>query len=105
MTFGRTISEARKQANLSQRQLAERIVKEDGRPISPQYLNDIERDRRNPPSDYLIEQFAKVLGISEYVLYHQAGEVPRDLRDTEADEERVVEAWVAFRKTLRGERG
>lgn len=103
MTFGQTISEARKQANLSQRQLAALVTKEDGHSISPQYLNDIERDRRNAPSDHLIEQFAEVLGISEYVLYHQAGEVPRDLRDADADDERVVEAWTAFRRTLRGE--
>ncbi len=102
MTFGRTISEARKRANLSQRELAARVIKEDGRQISPQYLNDIERDRRNPPSDYLIERFAEVLRVSKDVLYHQAGEVPMDLRDADADEERVVEAWTAFRKALRG---
>jgi hypothetical protein len=46
-----------------------------------------------------------VLGISEYVLYHRAGEVPRGLRDTEADDETVVEAWTALRKTLRRGRG
>jgi transcriptional regulator with XRE-family HTH domain len=103
VSFGRTITEARKQANLSQRQLAARVKKENGRPISPQYLNDFEHNRRIPSSDYLIEQLAEVLGISEYVLYHHAGLVPRDLRD--ADDERVVEAWTAFRRTLRQERG
>ena len=104
MTFGRTISEARKRAGLSQRELAARVIKEDGRPISPQYLNDIERDRRNPPSDHMIEQFAELLGVPRDMLYHQAGEVPKDLRDIEADEERVVEAWTAFRRAFRGER-
>lgn len=105
MTFGETISKARKKANLSQRELAARVKKEDGSPISPQYLNDIERDRRNPPPDHLIEQFAETLSISRDVLYHQAGEVPKDLREAEADEKRVVEAWTAFRRALRGERG
>jgi len=104
MTFGKTISEARKRANLSQRELAARLVKENGQAISPQYLNDIERDRRNPPSDHLIEQFAEILNIPRYWLYHQAGEVPKDLRETEAGEERVIEAWTAFRKALRGGR-
>jgi len=102
MTFGQTISEARKRVNLSQRQLAARVTKEDGRPISPQYLNDFERDRRVPSSDRLIEQLAEVLGIPEYVLYHRAGGVPKDLRYAEADDETVVEAWTAFRKALRG---
>lgn len=105
MSFGRTISEARKRVNLSQRQLAARVTKEDGRPISPQYLNDFERERRTPSSDHLIEQFAEALGISEYVLYHQAGQVPRDLRTAEVEDERLVEAWTEFRRTLRGERG
>jgi transcriptional regulator with XRE-family HTH domain len=82
VTFGQSISEARKRKNMSQRQLAARIIKDDGRPISPQYLNDFERDRRTPSSDRLIEQLAEVLGISEYVLYHRAGEVPKDLRAT-----------------------
>ena len=104
MTFGRTISEARKRISLSQRQLAARVIKDDGQQISPQYLNDFERERRIPTSDHLIEQFADVLGISEYVLYYQAGQVPRNLRDAEADDERVVEAWTMFRRTLRGER-
>jgi|SRR5215210_4742705 len=97
MSFGRTISEARKRVNLSQRQLATRVTKKNGEPISPQYLNDFERDRRTPSSDHLIEQFAEVLGISEYVLYHRAGQVPRDLRTAEVEDERLVEAWTEFR--------
>ncbi len=100
MTFGETISEARKRANLSQRELASRVRKPDGQPISPQYLNDIERDRRNAPPDHLIEQFAEVLGVPKGVLYYQAGEIPKDLRETEASEEQVVAAWTAFRKAL-----
>jgi hypothetical protein len=37
---------ARKKLGISQKNLADRIKKEDGQSISPQYLNDIERDRR-----------------------------------------------------------
>jgi len=103
MSFERTITEARKRANLSQRELAARVTKEDGCPISPQYLNDFERDRRTPTSDRLIEQLAQELGISEYVLYHRAGGVPKDLRNAEADDATLVEAWTAFRRTLCGE--
>jgi transcriptional regulator with XRE-family HTH domain len=53
MTFGQVIAEARKKASLNQRELANLIRKEDGGPISQPYLNDIEHDIRNPPSDAL----------------------------------------------------
>lgn len=79
------------------------MIKQDGRPISPQYLNDIERDRRNSRSDHMIEQFAKLLDVPADVLYHEAGEVPKDLREAEADRERVIEAWTAFRRVLKRE--
>jgi transcriptional regulator with XRE-family HTH domain len=102
MTFGQVISNARKKANLSQKELAARVKKEDGQPISPQYLNDIERDRRSPSSDFLIEQFATILSIPPDVLYFQAGELPADIRSIEVDNERVVNGFKAFRKSLRG---
>jgi len=44
---------------MSQKELAGKIKKEDGLPISAQYLNDIEHDRRNPPSEFLIAQIAE----------------------------------------------
>jgi transcriptional regulator with XRE-family HTH domain len=47
--FGTLISEARRSKGLSQKDLAAKVKKEDGQAISPQYLNDIEHDRRNPP--------------------------------------------------------
>jgi transcriptional regulator with XRE-family HTH domain len=52
LTFGRVISEARKNRELSQKELAMLVRKEDGNAISPQYLNDLERDRRSP-GDYI----------------------------------------------------
>jgi len=102
MTFGERISEARKRANLSQKELANRIKKEDGNPISPQYLNDLERDRRNPPSEDMLEQFAQALEIPVDVLHFLAGELASSDRDYQADDKTVVEAFIAFRRTLRG---
>lgn len=102
MTFGQCVAEARKKANLSQKELAAKVLKEDGKPISPQYLNDIEYDRRNPSSERLIEQFAKVLKIPPEVLYYAAGELPSDVRGVKADKERVVRAYSAFRKAIQG---
>jgi len=106
MSFGKVISEARKKANLSQKELAALLrKKEDDQPISPQYLNDLEHDRRNPPADHLIEQFAKHLKIEKDVLYFAAGELPADVRessvDLKKDRERVVKAYQAFRRELR----
>ena len=102
MTFGKLITVARKRMGLSQKQLASRITKDDGEPISPQYLNDIERDRRNPPSPLLIEKFAKELEISEDRLSAAAGTLPLDLQRqvAEAHPDKVVKAFKAFRKTL-----
>lgn len=101
MTFGQIIAEARKRAGLSQKDLAARVQKEDGTPISPQYLNDIERDRRNPPSEYLLGQFAQLLAIDADYLYYIAGQLPQDLRDASRPEAEVREAFVAFRRVFR----
>lgn len=101
MTFGQIVADARKKACLSQKDLAARITKEDGTPISPQYLNDIERDRRNPPSEYLIGQFARVLGIPENYLYYMVDQLPPTMRDRNRPPEDVERAFVAFRGEMK----
>ena len=50
-TFGGAISEARKAKGWALKDLASRVLREDKEAISPQYLNDIEHDRRSPSSD------------------------------------------------------
>ena len=47
-TFGGAVASARKALGLSQKELASRVLKEGGTSITPQYLNDIEHDRRSP---------------------------------------------------------
>lgn len=100
MTFGRTIAAERKKRGLSQKDLAARIVKEDGTPISPQYLNDIERDRRNPPSEDLIAQIAEALDLNADYLFYLAGQIPPEDRDGNRPRETIEAAFVAFRKEL-----
>lgn len=102
-TFGRIIAEARKGLGISQKDLAAKTRKEDGTPISPQYLNDIEHDRRDPPGEYIIEQLAKILKLSKEYLTAAAGRWPPDLRDKLAgsDPRKVEEAFTAFRKALK----
>jgi transcriptional regulator with XRE-family HTH domain len=102
LTFGKRIAEARKALGLSLKELAQQIKKEDGQAISPQYLNDIEHNRRQPDSSQLIEQFAEVLKIAPELLYFEAGKLTDDLRQQNPEEENVVAAYQAFRKALRG---
>ncbi len=98
-TFGSYIADARKKLQMSQKELATRILREeDGESISPQYLNDIERDRRSPTSDHLIQQFAKVLTIDADYLHYLAGKLPEEIRRKNLSEDAVKEAFLAFRK-------
>jgi transcriptional regulator with XRE-family HTH domain len=107
MTFGQIIASARKSKQMSQKQLALMIIKDDGTPISPQYLNDIERDRRNPPGDHFIKQFSQILEISEEYLFFIMNEIPPKYRQIGLANPAVVhEAFEAFARSYRrGEGG
>jgi len=99
-SFGTVVSKKRREKLISQKELAASIKKEDGSAISPQYLNDIERDRRNPPPEYIIKQLAQKLELSEDLLFFLAGKLPENLRD-DYSEEQVEAAMKAFRKKLK----
>jgi len=106
MTFGKAIAQARKSKQLSQKQLASMILKDDGNPISPQYLNDIERNRRNPPGENLIDQFARILDIPEEYFYFLAREIPpKYFQVAPNNPEQVQEAFEAFARTYRRGKG
>jgi transcriptional regulator with XRE-family HTH domain len=99
ITFGGVISRARKDKGWSLKELCSKVLREeDGEPISPQYLNDIEHNRRSPSSDWMVKQFAVALGISADWLYYLAGRLPADLRNRKLSEDKVTELMVAFRK-------
>lgn len=101
VTFGQTVSKARKAKSLSQKDLAAIILKEeDGTPISPQYLNDIEHDRRSPTSDHLIRQFAKALQLDEGSLFVLAGKIPDDVRRKVKNLEQAAVAFMSFRTSI-----
>lgn len=99
-TFGQTITSARRRAGLSQKDVAGRILKEDGTPISAQYLNDLEHDRRNPPAEAMLTQFARLLDLPLDYLCFVAGQLPRDLRSQSYEPDRVAVAFRAFRRSL-----
>ncbi len=99
VTLGQAISEARKNKSLSQKELAEKIKREeDDKPISPQYLNDIERDRRAPSSDHMISQFGKLLDLDSDWLHYLNGRIPPDVRKKQLSEAEVARVMTAFRK-------
>src|SRR6266446_3259081 len=99
-SFGKIVSDARKAKELSQKELAGLIRREDGEAISPQYLNDIEHDRRSPAPEVIV-QFAKILDLSPDYLHLLAGKWPEDVPIGKAKPEDVHKLMVAIRKTLR----
>ncbi len=98
-TFGHVLREARKNRGLSQNDVAAKIMsKEDRVSISPQYLNDIEHDRRNAPP-HIVKQLAEVLGLNEDSALVAAGSVPDYLRKAALrDPDEVADTFRAFRR-------
>ena len=72
-TFGSAIADARKKKGWSLKDLCAKVLREDGDAISPQYLNDIEHDRRSPSSDRMVTQFAEALGLGDDVVVYPTG--------------------------------
>jgi transcriptional regulator with XRE-family HTH domain len=102
-SFGSVVASARKKKGWSQKELAAKIIKEeDQAPITPQYLNDIEHNRRSPTSSHLVKQFARVLDIDPEVLFAVIGMLPEKERRlvSKSTPDAVGEAFFAFRKTL-----
>ena len=104
MTFGEAITRARKDRKLSQKEVAAGTLKEDGQAISPQYLNDIEHDRRNPPGEFIVRQLAATLDLELDYLLFLAGRFPSDMLEMSGDQEGITTAMKAFRSSLRGQR-
>jgi transcriptional regulator with XRE-family HTH domain len=100
MTFGQAIAAERKKRGWRRKDLAERVLKEDGVPISSQYLNDIELGRRNPPSADLLEQIAAALDLEPDYLYYLAGRIPPRDQGGEHSRDAILAAFIAFRKEL-----
>jgi transcriptional regulator with XRE-family HTH domain len=104
-TFGQYIAWARRQAGLNLRDMAALVKKEDGTPISNQYLSDLENDNRNPPSDYLIEKIAQVLGeyveeVTPEILYLKARRLPPYIDPGSANGRQAKALYQAMLKQL-----
>jgi transcriptional regulator with XRE-family HTH domain len=71
-TLGDVIKQARQTRRLTLRRLADQVTKEDGTPISPQYLNDIELHHRLP-TPHVLRDLARVLALDYDTLLASAG--------------------------------
>lgn len=98
-TFGKYIAKARRRKGLNLRECASMIQKEDGTPISFQYLNDVEKNRRRPPSEHIIKQISAVLDLPEEALYLYARMFPANV-DISASPELIVTAYREFVQKL-----
>ena len=98
ITFGKIILKARKKKGLILRECAALILKEDNTPITLQYLNELENDRKTP-SEHIIKQLSVVLDIPVEYLYVYAEMFPKGIRK-QADQEQIVAAFKAFVKSI-----
>ena len=78
MNIGSAITEFRKNAGFSQRQLAKNVG------ITPSYLCQVELGRRHP-SSMLLKRISSALNIPPEVLFWEAMDVPTDLPQAERD--------------------
>lgn len=99
ITFGKIVYNARKSKNLNLRECAALIFKDDSNPISFQYLNNLEKDRKNPPSEYIIDQISEVLDIPLEVLYFYAEIFPKNINKN-IDQNKIIKAYKHFVRSL-----
>lgn len=103
-SFGQIIAEERKKRGWSLKEVASRIMREEGGSISIQYLNDIEHDRRGPSSDHMVRQFAEIFELGkegqEWLIY-RAGRWPSELRSKLSKAE-FSDGMTAFRRKVYG---
>lgn len=79
-TFGRTVAERRNALKLTLKALSQTVLNKDGRPVSMQYVHDIEQDRRMP-SISVLKQLAHTLQIDEDELQGVGGIVPEAISE------------------------
>jgi transcriptional regulator with XRE-family HTH domain len=99
-TFGEVLAAARKRRGLTLKAVAARVLKDDGTPMSQPYLNDIELGHKGPPSDGMIRQLARVLGVEIEVLRFYANRVYEKPKGADPEPGQIVAAYRAFRREL-----
>src|SRR6266404_4479736 len=77
-SLGDLIAAARKRKGWSLRQLGEAVgkLRPDGKPLSPQFLNDIEQGRRMPSEDEMMPLLARALDLDLRLVRAAIGLLP-----------------------------
>lgn len=83
--FGKTLKENRHKAGMGLREFAGRIG------ISPGYLSDLENEKVAPPSEKLILDMARTLGIEKDELLRAADKVDPEVSEYVAHEPRAAD--------------
>lgn len=100
MTFGDVIRKKRLSLGFGLKDVAARIIKRDSNPIHIQYLSDLERNKRNPPCEYYLQQFADYLGLDNDYLCYLTGKIPQRFVVESVTQYQVIEAFEVFRLAL-----
>lgn len=77
-TLGKVIAKQRAVLGLSLKDLANLTRKENGYPISAQYLHDVEKDRRTP-SPHVLGELAKSIRVDVVYLRATMGQAPDEV--------------------------
>lgn len=99
-TLGGAVSARRKELGLTQKHVAQSVVKEDGIPITPQFLNDVERNRRRP-SPLVLQRLAQALkwsGEDADQLHFIARTLPPDIDLKNVARDKWADGIKAFRR-------
>ncbi len=75
-TFGQILKELRRNKNISQRELADKVG------VDFSYISKLENDRLAPPAAETIIRIANTLDIPSEVLLSYSGKVSDEMRDT-----------------------
>ena len=92
--FGDEIAHLRKKKGYTIREFSKMVLKEDGKPMSPSYLCDIEQGRRKPPASEVIRRIAELLDASFDDLMGLARRTPPDIKE-------IVQSDKMLRRILR----
>lgn|GEM_PF-1264887 len=87
--FGPEIARLRKRKQMSIREFAGRVMKEDGEPMSASYLCDIEQGRKRPPGLEVICRMADLLDGDLDHLLRLARRTPPDIKEIVQESEDV----------------
>jgi transcriptional regulator with XRE-family HTH domain len=101
--LGDAIHQARQARKLTLRQLAEQVTKDDGTPISPQYLNDIELHHR-VPTPHVLRECARVLELDADTLLAIAGAADVVVREYLASHTEQTEAVIRLFRAAQRQR-